>query len=128
MVADTGLTLRKRVRKRAVPANPANLVKPIPLRGPVSFGEPGRQCELFGREAGRNEAGRKSTRTGKHDVGINRQRWPQLWKYRRYGPMSEMGSTARFNRCSLALPLCPNQRTFNKHGRVVPQAAINRAT
>ena len=26
------------------------------------------------REARHNEAGRKSTRTGKHDVGINRQR------------------------------------------------------
>ena len=30
------------------------------------------------REARHNEAGRKSTRTGKHDVGINRQRWPWL--------------------------------------------------
>src|SRR5262249_36025297 len=32
----------------------------------------------FGGEARRNEAGRKSTRTGKHDAGINRQRWPRL--------------------------------------------------
>src|SRR5215469_10008969 len=35
----------------------------------------GRQRVGFGGEARRNEAGRKSTRTGKHDVGINRQRW-----------------------------------------------------
>src|SRR5262245_36821274 len=33
MVAGTGLTLRKRVRKRAVPTNPANLVKPVPAQG-----------------------------------------------------------------------------------------------
>jgi hypothetical protein len=32
----------------------------------------------FGGEARRDETGRKSTRTGKHDVGINRQRWPRL--------------------------------------------------
>src|SRR5262249_8510648 len=32
----------------------------------------------FGGEARRNEAGRKSTRTGKHDAEINRQRWPRL--------------------------------------------------
>src|SRR5262245_11725313 len=38
----------------------------------------GRQRVGFGGEARRNEAGRKSTRTGKHDVGINRQRWPRL--------------------------------------------------
>src|SRR5215469_18128478 len=35
----------------------------------------GRQRVSFGGEARRNEAGRKSTRTGKHDAGINRQRW-----------------------------------------------------
>jgi hypothetical protein len=32
----------------------------------------GRQCVGFGGETRRDEAGRKSTRTGKHDVGINR--------------------------------------------------------
>ena len=38
----------------------------------------GRQRVDFGGEARRDEAGRKSTRRGKHDVGINRQRWPRL--------------------------------------------------
>src|SRR5215469_4194674 len=37
----------------------------------------GRQRVGFGGEARRDEAGRKSTWTGKHDVGINRQRWPR---------------------------------------------------
>jgi len=35
-----------------------------------------RQLIGFGGEARRDEAGRKSTRTSKHDVGKNRQRWP----------------------------------------------------
>jgi len=34
----------------------------------------GRQLIGFGWEARRDETGRKGTRTGKHDVGINRQR------------------------------------------------------
>src|SRR5215831_18423881 len=38
----------------------------------------GRQLVGFGREARRDEAGRKSTRAGKHDVCINRQRWRRL--------------------------------------------------
>jgi len=38
----------------------------------------GRQRVGFGGEARRDGAGRKSTRTGKHDVRINRQRWPRL--------------------------------------------------
>jgi len=38
----------------------------------------GRQRVDFDGEARRNEAGRKSTRTGRHDVDINRQRWPRL--------------------------------------------------
>ena len=38
----------------------------------------GRQLIGFGWEARHDEAGRKSTRTGKHDVGINRQRWPRM--------------------------------------------------
>jgi len=42
------------------------------------------------REARHNEAGRKSTRTGKHDVGINRQRWSQVEGPR--GTASRVGS------------------------------------
>src|SRR5262249_4924327 len=38
----------------------------------------GGQLVGVGGEARRNEAGRKSTWTGKHDVGINRQRWRRL--------------------------------------------------
>ena len=38
----------------------------------------GRQRVGCGGEARRNEAGRKSTRTGKHDMGINRLRWLRL--------------------------------------------------
>ena len=38
----------------------------------------GRQRVGFGGEARRDEAGRKSARTRKHDAGINRQRWPWL--------------------------------------------------
>src|SRR5262245_32032107 len=45
----------------------------------------GRQRVGFGGEARRNEAGRKSTRTGEHDVVINRQRWPRLEGPRGYG-------------------------------------------
>jgi hypothetical protein len=37
-----------------------------------------RQRVGFGGEARRNETGGKSTRTGKHDAGINRQRWSRL--------------------------------------------------
>ena len=38
----------------------------------------GGQLIGFGWEARRDEARRKSTRTGKHDAGENRQRWPRL--------------------------------------------------
>ena len=38
----------------------------------------GRQRVGFGWEARRDEAGWKSTRTGKHDARIHRQRWPRL--------------------------------------------------
>ena len=39
------------------------------------------------------------------------------------GRHPEPYTTARFSRASLALPLCPNERTFNqvgRHDRVVP--------
>src|SRR6516162_8858566 len=45
----------------------------------------GRQRVDFGGKARRKEAGRKSTRTGKHDVGINRQRRPGWKAPRGYG-------------------------------------------
>src|SRR5262245_51967895 len=45
----------------------------------------GRQRVGLGGEARRNEAGRKSTRTGKHDGGIDRQRWSRLEGPRGYG-------------------------------------------
>src|SRR6516164_392671 len=45
----------------------------------------GGQLIGFGWEARRDEAGRESTRTSKHDVGKNRQRWPRLEGPRGYG-------------------------------------------
>ena len=55
----------------------------------------GRQRVGFGGEARRNEAGRKSTRTGQHDVGINRQRWSRVEGPRGYGLGSQPWVGAR---------------------------------
>jgi hypothetical protein len=44
---------------------------------------------------------------------------------------SRFGSTACVSRSSLALPLCPNQRTLSqagRHDRVVPKAAVSRCS
>ena len=68
--------------KRRVRSLPGRLYHPLPILAGddsesivLNLVQPqaaGRQRVDFGGEARRNEAGRKSTRTEKHDVGIDR--------------------------------------------------------
>src|SRR5262249_1314220 len=60
----------------------------------------GRQRVGFGGKARRDEAGWKSTRTGRHDVGINRQRWPRL-----EGPWGSAVSMPSVGRGRAQIPL-----------------------
>ena len=71
----------------------------------------------FGGEARRNEAGRKSTWTGKHDVGINRQRWLRLEGPR--GSAVSMPSVGR-GRAQIQLRGVPLVRTARWKRGIIP--------
>src|SRR5262249_52898732 len=75
----------------------------------------GRQRVDFGGEARRDEAGRKSTRTGEHDVG---QRWPRLKGAR--GSAVSMPSVGR-GRAQIQLRGCPSSAS---HGGNVVSSPI----